>query len=286
MPRRRLIMNADLTARTLRIQRLDDGTEIAHMKCYPDIYPAVSLTENLLAVAESESEIRIWNALTWQPGRILKSPANERIWEMHFSADEKWLVAGCGKRVAGAWNLQTGEWCQLVDSEVSDESVIVRCSPIGNVAAIAAFHNNVVELWQLDQPQRLDRLVLDSAAHCLCFSPDGRLLAVGERDLTISLWDTATGTKIDTLTGHAREVTRLAFSPDGRTLVTCSTDGTARLWSVAARRELFVLCRSGKFNWLSFVNGSLLIAQGRDNKLLCFPGERETVSSQPAGARR
>jgi WD40 repeat protein len=272
MPISRLALNANRAAELLLVQRLGDGSKVAQMKCFPDIFPAASPTEDRLAVAESGTDIRIWNTTTWKPGRLLKTPANQRVSEIHFSASGQWLAAGCGKNVAGAWNLQSGEWRQLILAD-GEPGIIVQCSPARNVVGCAAYHNNVVEIWDLDQFRRLERLVLDFGALSICFSPDGQLLAVGETGTAISLWDTQSGDKIDALAGHSGGVTMLAYSPDGRNLVSGSHDETARLWNMANRRELFVLCRASQFNWFNFVDGSLFVAHGPDNKLRIFPGK-------------
>jgi len=75
------------------------------------------------------------------------------------------------------------------------------------------------------------------------FSPDGRTLATGGRDGTVSLWEVATGALRRRFHGHTAAVGRLAFSADGRTLASASSDTTVLLWDVAGltpaeRREL------------------------------------------------
>mgnify|MGYP006266760663 CR=1 FL=1 len=53
---------------------------------------------------------------------------------------------------------------------------------------------------------------------CVAFSPDGKLVASGSEDLTVKLWDAATGKEVATLEGHDGHVQCLAFAPDGRRL--------------------------------------------------------------------
>ena len=60
--------------------------------------------------------------------------------------------------------------------------------------------------------------------------PDGNTIATGSYDRTVRLWDIATSTLINTLTGHTSSVNSVAYSPDGNTIATGSEDNTVRLW--------------------------------------------------------
>ena len=65
----------------------------------------------------------------------------------------------------------------------------------------------------------------------LAFSPDGLTLASSSGDLTIILWDVATGRALNTLLGHSEGVQTVSFSPDGAMLASGAYDQT-RLWGI------------------------------------------------------
>lgn len=73
------------------------------------------------------------------------------------------------------------------------------------------------------------------------FGQGGALLATANPDTTITVWDTASGTRRFTFAGHGGTVTALNFSPDGKLLASGGTDKRIELWDVAAGKELRAL---------------------------------------------
>ncbi len=73
------------------------------------------------------------------------------------------------------------------------------------------------------------------------FSPDGKLLATGDSNCMIRLWEATSGREIMTCKGHNGVVASVTFSPSGEILASGSYDQTARLWDVRTGECLQVL---------------------------------------------
>ncbi|MEP7288261.1 MAG: TIR domain-containing protein [Chloroflexota bacterium] len=74
--------------------------------------------------------------------------------------------------------------------------------------------------------------------YSVAFSPDGKMVATGSDDNSTHLWDSATGERLQALSGHLNGTHSVAFSPDGLTLLTGGGDKQARLWEVATGQEI------------------------------------------------
>jgi predicted NACHT family NTPase len=66
----------------------------------------------------------------------------------------------------------------------------------------------------------------------VAFSPDGKVLATGEKDGRVRLWNVITGKELLTLRGHSSGVNSVAWSGDSLTLASGSDDNTVKLWNV------------------------------------------------------
>jgi WD40 repeat protein len=71
----------------------------------------------------------------------------------------------------------------------------------------------------------------------LAYPPDGRTVASASNDMSVRLWDVATGRERRVLRGHVTGVSSLAFTPDGQSLASGSQDGILKVWDLPALEE-------------------------------------------------
>ncbi|MBD2434074.1 MULTISPECIES: NB-ARC domain-containing protein [Fischerella] len=103
----------------------------------------------------------------------------------------------------------------------------------------------------------------------VAFSPDGKLLAAGDSNGEIHLWQVADGKQLLILRGHANWVVSLAFSPDSRTLASGSSDCTVKLWDVATGGCLHSLQEHGNEVWsVAFSPEGDKLVSGCDDQLI------------------
>jgi uncharacterized protein (DUF885 family)/WD40 repeat protein len=100
----------------------------------------------------------------------------------------------------------------------------------------------------------------------LALLPDGAHLASVSSDLSLRIWDVATGQVVRGPIGAGERVYNVAFSPDGTLLATADAENTITLWDVESGQELRTLDAHGiNLMTAAFSPDGTLLALGCDD---------------------
>lgn len=225
----------------------------------------------ILASACGDQTLRLWDVQKAECLHIL-SGHTDQVQSVCWNYAGDLLISGSSDRTVRIWQLdpQGNEapiLAQTINQEThtghSDQVFGVHFHPDGEIFASGSA-DNTVKIWQLSRnftqkrsPKssqntfiKLLHTLKGHTAHLLFvqFSPDGEMLATASSDMTIRLWDAATGALCKTLKAHANWVRAVQFSPDGRTMLSGCSDYTIRLWDW--RSGLVLRTWMGYSNWI------------------------------------
>ena len=100
----------------------------------------------------------------------------------------------------------------------------------------------------------------------VAFSPDGQLLAIGDTNGEIRLYQVSDWKQVLACKGHTNWVASLAFSPDGRTIASGSTDYTMKLWDISTGQCIQTLQEHEEEVWsVAFSPDGNILASGSDD---------------------
>lgn len=111
----------------------------------------------------------------------------------------------------------------------------------GDRFAVAS--GRTVEIRSWANPARPIRVLTGAQGRVssLAATQDGRLLAAGDQDGHVLVWDVGSGAVLLRKYAHSFTVWTVAFSPDGSLLASGAFDARVRLWDVGSWREAGIL---------------------------------------------
>jgi WD40 repeat protein/3',5'-cyclic AMP phosphodiesterase CpdA len=241
--------------RTVRLWEAGTGRELHVLRGHESMVWAVAFSPDgrHLASGGGDQTVRLWEAETGRPLQAFRGDM-KGVTSLAFSPNGRRLASGGDEEKVRLWNADTGDQELPLDGHTG-RVWGVAFSPDGRWLA-STDADQVVHLWDAEQFRRLRTLRGEGAirsairsasrrkmlspfwARGVAFGADGKWLAHGGTDGTISLWELKTSPKVRALRGHTDGVVGVAFSPDGRRLVSGGQEGAVRLWEVETGRLL------------------------------------------------
>ncbi|MBD2534280.1 NACHT domain-containing protein [Nostoc flagelliforme FACHB-838] len=146
---------------------------------------------------------------------------------------------------------------------------------------LSSYDFSSLSIWQVDlrcmklhdvnfQNADFDRSVFAEAfggVLSVAFSPDGKLLALGDTNGDIRLYQVSDWKQLLICKGHTNWVLSVAFSPDSNIFASGSTDHTVKLWDVSTGQCLKTLCGHEHEIWsIAFSPDGQTLASASDDQ--------------------
>ena len=231
------------------------GKEMRRLSAYSptnsfdvDINIDFSPDGKLLGTRGNDGALRLWDTRTWRQTHTLQLvPPRDAMGDIpariRFSPD--------GRMAAVPVNPGQGpqsQFVSFVDAGSGKESfrlpaaygLAIAFSPDGTRFALTGSQPSL-EVWSVRSRKMLYAFKgheENSVSQAVAFSPDGKILAHGERGFVVLL-EADSGREIARLKAPMTDVNSLNFTPDGKMLLSAAADGNLRVWDVATMKERF-----------------------------------------------
>ncbi len=189
----------------------------------------------------SDFSVRIWDV---RSGQLLHTMMPHQAYVKSLSWNpEGTRIASCSMdSTTIIWNTTMGDTVHILRGH-SNAVYHAYWSPAGDRILTRGGDSSAI-LWDAASGKRLFTFGNFAFYQESCWSPDGRQIATADRS-TVLIWNTGTGTILDTLQGHTAIVNTVIWSPNGKYIATASDqDKTVLLWDAVSGEKLTTLSSS------------------------------------------
>lgn len=238
----------------------------------------------LLASGSFDQSLKLWNVNSGQLVHTFTGYKNAVI-EVKFHPHGQFIASN---NFDGSITILDIEKESITEMLSKDKNNIFIFGVSNNGKKIALVDGNVLEIFDFKSGEKLrtfsdsnhiqdlDKLRTHNDYSRVIFSPNGeRIISSIRKEEELELWDTNTGKKLRTFTGHEGSITSLAFSPNGQWIASASEDKTVKLWDVETGAVLRTFSGHDDEVWdVDFSpEGNWIISSSRDKTLRLWLAE-------------
>jgi hypothetical protein len=215
------------------------GNVVARFQCDKlcGPYAIIPNNGNLLAGSAYEGGISIWDL---NEGKLLHKFDGKMYaaCSLDISRDQKHLVVRNWDQSIQSRRLQPGS-SPITISQPHQTRFLqhVKLAPAADMLATSEDGGDVFCLDLTTLRKNHLPTIYHHPVRCLCFSPCGTVLAVGDARGFVTIWDLRTAKMISTFQGDEQELQAMSYSPDGRFLFTVGHDTLVHCWETLTYTE-------------------------------------------------
>jgi len=254
----------------VRIWELGDSRLAYEGRAHEATIWDIAYSSNVLVTASTDQTARVWDATSMAELSVLRGHAGE-VWRVAVSPDGALVASGSKDGTARIWSVNQSLDADVLTRRVEfwnwpvcsgdgellavGEGSLVKVCRVDNGSIVATlatarrplgFVNGSGELMALGadgelqfwnwraETNRPDRMIAAGLTNVRAHAILGgsNLIAFGDRDGNIRLWDFERATQLASWKAHSGRISSLAVSPDGRILASSSGDEeTVKLWN-------------------------------------------------------
>ena len=241
---------------------------------------AVSSDDQWLAAGYANASIKLFNLS--QPGSEPKvlNPHQSEVVDIKFMPDNSGFISTSTDSTIQFYDFQSFRQISKVNLKVNRLAI----HPEGKILA-GALSDGTVGMWDMANDNQLSFLDIPKSeqVNTITFSHNGRLLAVGNEEGRLRIYDMILNNLYADIPGHAARISDLDFSNDDKILATASWDNTAHIYIVDKINELPIVLTSHD-NWLWGVafspDGAILITGANDRIVRAWPTDAGVFADQ------
>ncbi|XP_074378908.1 coatomer subunit beta'-2 isoform X2 [Apium graveolens] len=182
------------------------------------------------------------------------------------------------------WDWEKGWICTQIFEGHSHYVMQVTINPKDTNTFASASLDRTIKIWNLGSPD--PNFTLDAhlkGVNCVDYFTGGDkpYLITGSDDHTAKVWDYQTKSCVQTLEGHAHNISAVCFHPELPIIITGSEDGTVRIWHSTTYRLENTLNYGLERVWaIGYMKGSRRVIIGYDEGTIMVKiGREEPVAS-------
>lgn len=222
-----------------------------------------------LAAIAAPRQVLLYHSGTGDLLGVLPFPDGGTPETLSFSRNGSLLLAGGGipgkQGVVVVWDVKTGQ--SVINLAMTEDFDTVLAADISADLSKVAMGGPGRRVRIYDT--RTSQLLANIKKHTdwvtsIAFSPDGVLLASGDRNGGLFVWEAANGSEYQNLRGHEKMIASLAWRGDSNLVAAGSEDGNFTWWEMANGTQVKKVGSHGGVLALGFAPDGRMVSGGRD----------------------